>query len=222
LVRFITEHGLDTRALCMTSVASGESGRLARDAGASDFFEKPFDLLLLADAVLRAAAGGVPGRPAARDRPPRRRHGKGPLDSLAAAALESLDGYRNALLDRPAASADTGKKMLLEFAGALVVAVEAKDPYTRRHSEHVAFYAENIARRVGLDTEQTETVGISGLLHDIGKIAVPDSVLTKPGPLSRKEFALIRQHPKVGAGILANVSLMSPEAELVRQHHENW
>jgi len=112
--------------------------------------------------------------------------------------------------------------MLLESAGALVRAVEAKDPYTRRHSEHVAFYAEQLCRYGHLPEAMIESVRLAGLLHDIGKIAVPDSVLTKPARLSRQEYAVIRRHPEIGAAILENISLLKAEARLVRFHHESW
>ena len=114
------------------------------------------------------------------------------------------------------------QSMLLESAGALVRAVEAKDPYTRRHSEHVAFYAEQLCRYGQLPEAMIESVRLAGLLHDIGKIAVPDSVLTKPARLSRQEYAVIRRHPEIGAAILENISLLKAEARLVRFHHESW
>ncbi len=114
------------------------------------------------------------------------------------------------------------RRTVLESAGALVQAVEAKDPYTRRHSEHVALYAVALARHVRIEHQQVECMRIAALLHDIGKIAVPDSVLTKPGPLSEQEFDLVRQHPSVGADILENISLLKTEAGLIRHHHENW
>lgn len=138
--------------------------------------------------------------------PGRSRQGGG-LDHLSRQLTQAPDHFR---------------QILLESAGALVQTVEAKDPYTRQHSEHVAFYAGALARQVGLTGEALESIGIAALLHDIGKIAVPDSVLTKQGKLSRRDFELIRQHPDVGAAILENISLLKTEARLVRFHHENW
>jgi len=114
------------------------------------------------------------------------------------------------------------QQMMLEFAGALVQTVEAKDPHTRRHSEHVAFYAQSLAGYVGLPAQLREAIRVAALLHDVGKIGVPDAVLTKPGPLSRGEFAFIRQHPDTGADVLKKISLMRVETVLVRQHHESW
>jgi len=128
-----------------------------------------------------------------------------------------------ASIGRQIGRGDGGREqMLLEFTGALVQAVELKDPYTRRHSEHVALYADQLAAHLGLARDDRESVRVAALLHDIGKIAVPDSILTKPGRLCRKEFALIRQHPEVGAGILENISMLRQEARLVRHHHEAW
>ena len=111
---------------------------------------------------------------------------------------------------------------LMEFAGALVRAVEARDPYTRCHAEHVAFYAERLAEHLQLPISTRQSIRLAALLHDVGKIAVPRSVLTKPGPLSSVELAFIRQHPSTGGDILEQTSPMSIEAALVRQHHERW
>ncbi len=114
------------------------------------------------------------------------------------------------------------RQVLLESSGALVRAVEAKDPYTSQHSVHVAFYAKQLGRHVGLAEEDLENIRIAGLLHDIGKIAVPDKILTKVGKLTDQEFAFIRRHPDVGAAILENISMLQTEARVVRFHHENW
>ncbi len=110
----------------------------------------------------------------------------------------------------------------LEAVKALVRAVEAKDPYTRRHSEQVAHYATSLARVSGVSAETLNSIYVASMLHDIGKIGVPDGVLTKPGPLTAKEFAQIRKHPIIGAEILGNIATLRHEALLVRHHHERW
>ncbi|MCY2924713.1 MAG: HD domain-containing protein [Planctomycetota bacterium] len=133
--------------------------------------------------------------------------GAGPLPQRAAQALLDHGQVR---------------RIALESTRALVRAVEAKGPYTRRHSEQVAHYAVHLARHMGLPEVEVELVRVAALLHDIGKIGVPDSVLTKPGPLTPEEFALIQAHPAQGAEILRHISVFADEALLVRHHHESW
>ena len=114
------------------------------------------------------------------------------------------------------------EQALLDGIRALASAVEAKDPYTRRHSEQVAHYAFHLAAHVALGQKQIESIRVAALVHDIGKIGVPDTVLAKPGPLSEKEFALIRRHPELGAAIVRNMPTFAAEADLVLHHHERW
>ncbi|HOD82201.1 MAG: Cyclic di-GMP phosphodiesterase response regulator RpfG [Planctomycetes bacterium ADurb.Bin126] len=114
------------------------------------------------------------------------------------------------------------EQALMDGIRALAGAVEAKDPYTRRHSEQVAHYAFHLAVHVGLDHRQTESIRVAALVHDIGKIGVPDVVLSKPGPLSDAEFALVRRHPELGADIVRNMPTFAREADLVLHHHERW
>jgi len=116
----------------------------------------------------------------------------------------------------------SSEAMLLEFARALVQTVEAKDPYTRRHSEHTVHYCRQLADAAGLSPRRRDTLCTAALLHDIGKIAVPDSILTKSGRLTRSEFGFVRLHPDAGADILQNISLMAEQARIVREHHERW
>ncbi len=103
---------------------------------------------------------------------------------------------------------------------ALAEAVDAKDPYTRGHSERVGVYGSKMARALGLPRELIERVYISGLLHDVGKIGVRDAVIRKPGRLTEEEYDEIKLHPEIGARILQPVAFLSEVVPCVRHHHE--
>jgi putative nucleotidyltransferase with HDIG domain len=103
---------------------------------------------------------------------------------------------------------------------ALAEAVDAKDAYTRGHSERVGVYASKMAREIGLPRELIERVYISGLLHDVGKIGVRDYVITKPDRLTPEEYEEIKQHPEIGARILQPVAFLADVVDCVRHHHE--
>lgn len=102
----------------------------------------------------------------------------------------------------------------------LANALEAKDVYTRGHSERVASLARRIALAAGVAPGAAATVAQAGLLHDLGKIAIPEAVLRKPGPLSVEEWAAMRRHPVVGAEIVAPLEFFADGAIIVRHHHE--
>jgi putative two-component system response regulator len=102
----------------------------------------------------------------------------------------------------------------------LANAVDAKDPYTRGHSDRVAAGARRLARAAGLEDDAAERVAQAGLLHDLGKIGVPEAILRKPGPLTAEEWEAMRRHPVVGAQILAPLEFFEDGATIVRHHHE--
>jgi len=102
----------------------------------------------------------------------------------------------------------------------LANALEAKDVYTRGHSERVAALARRIALAAGVAPGAADTIAQAGLLHDLGKIAIPERVLRKPGPLSEEEWAVMRRHPIVGAQIVAPLEFFADGAVIVRHHHE--
>jgi len=102
----------------------------------------------------------------------------------------------------------------------LANALEAKDVYTRGHSERVAALARRIALAAGVLPGAAGTIAQAGLLHDLGKIGIPESVLRKPGPLSDEEWAVMRRHPIVGAQIVAPLEFFADGAVIVRHHHE--
>jgi putative nucleotidyltransferase with HDIG domain len=103
---------------------------------------------------------------------------------------------------------------------ALAEAVDAKDAYTRGHSERVGVYASKITREMGYQKDFIERVYIAGLLHDVGKIGVRDAVITKPERLTPEEYSEIKQHPTIGAKILEPVDFLADVAPCVRHHHE--
>ena len=105
---------------------------------------------------------------------------------------------------------------------ALSAAVDAKDPYTRGHSDRVALVAWQLARAIGYDADAAEAVRVSGRLHDIGKIGVPESTLRKPARLNEEEFAQIKKHPEMGYEILKDIPSLSPHLPGVLHHHERW
>ena len=102
----------------------------------------------------------------------------------------------------------------------LANALEAKDPYTRGHSERVGALGRRIALALGLPADEAATVSQAGLLHDIGKIGVPEAVLLKRGSLDGDEWALMRRHPLIGAQIVAPFEFFAAGALLIRHHHE--
>jgi HD-GYP domain-containing protein (c-di-GMP phosphodiesterase class II) len=103
---------------------------------------------------------------------------------------------------------------------ALANAVEARDAYTGRHAQRVAAYGLRIAHAAGLEVEPEVEFGF--LLHDVGKVAVPDAILFKPGPLSDEERALMVRHPQIGSEILRHVDFLDDAKVVVRHHHERW
>ncbi|MGD0364888.1 MAG: HD domain-containing phosphohydrolase [Bryobacteraceae bacterium] len=105
---------------------------------------------------------------------------------------------------------------------ALALAIEAKDHTTHEHLRRVRVYAVEIGKRLGLATEELEALKAAALLHDIGKLAVPEHIISKPGRLTQEEFEKMKIHPVVGAEILERVSFPYPVAPIVRAHHEKW
>jgi diguanylate cyclase (GGDEF)-like protein len=104
----------------------------------------------------------------------------------------------------------------------LISAVDTKDRYTQRHSEDVARYALFIADRIDLDPQQRRSIEMAGLLHDVGKIGIPDGILRKPGPLTADEYGIVKQHVALGDAIVRDVPYVDVVRAGVRHHHERW
>jgi HD-GYP domain-containing protein (c-di-GMP phosphodiesterase class II) len=135
--------------------------------------------------------------------------------------LEAAAGFTGAFLENSRLYREQ-QALFMGSLKALTAAIDAKDRYTRGHSERVALLAADLARAIGLGEEVAGRVHICGLVHDVGKIGVPERVLCKPGRLTDEEFALIRQHPEIGAGIIRDIPMVEDVMGGVMHHHERW
>ncbi|MBE0659517.1 MAG: diguanylate cyclase [Bryobacteraceae bacterium] len=120
------------------------------------------------------------------------------------------------------AHAEEVASLHLRTIEALALAIDAKDETTHDHLQRVQVYAVEIGRELGLSTRQIEAVRAASLLHDIGKLAVPEHIISKPGRLTAEEFEKMKIHPVVGAEILERVKFPYPVVPIVRSHHEKW
>ena len=109
-----------------------------------------------------------------------------------------------------------------EFVECITSALDARDPYTGKHSERVSDMACFIGELMGLDETETQEIHIAGHLHDIGKIGIPDRVLLKEGKLDDEEWKLMKKHPEIGADILSKSSHFARLAAIILHHHERW
>ncbi|MBN2587809.1 MAG: response regulator [Candidatus Fermentibacteraceae bacterium] len=117
---------------------------------------------------------------------------------------------------------ETNERNYIQTIAALAGAVDAKDPYTHNHSRNVAAYVTSIAAHMRLPSRDISLLNSAALLHDIGKIGIPENILNKAGPLSEEEFYIIKTHPEVGYNILRPVTAFGSFIDAVRYHHEKY
>src|SRR3954463_2113965 len=118
--------------------------------------------------------------------------------------------------------AEQVSKLHLRTIEALALAIEAKDETTGEHLQRVRVYAMEVAKELGLSDDEKEALQAASVLHDIGKLAVPEHIISKPGKLTPEEFEKMKIHPIVGAEILEQVDFPYPVVPIVRAHHEKW
>jgi len=135
--------------------------------------------------------------------------------NLMAAEVESfVESLRQALREN--------QELMLDSIRALAAAIDAKNPYTRGHSERVSQYAVAIGRHLGLNSGELQKLEIAAILHDVGKIGIEDRILLKPSALSDQEFAMMRGHVLKGAAIVSPIKRLREVLPGIRSHHENW
>lgn len=153
-------------------------------------------------------------------------------DAVLKSTAESLDALDAAAKDRavdaipigfPRTRNDPDEQESSESVlCALAKTIEAKDPYTRGHGERLAAYAVQLGAVLGVPESDQVALWRGGVLHDLGKLAVPDSILLKPGPLEASERKLMEQHPGMGESICSSLRSLTAVLPLIRHHHERW
>lgn len=133
-----------------------------------------------------------------------------------------LDHLKRDLQKEVEKKSKENEKLFLHVVASLAEAIDAKDTYTNGHSGRVAEYSREIAKRYGYSPKQQNDIYMMGLLHDVGKIGVPDAVINKPAKLSEEEYEIIKTHPDMGAKILENIQEMPTLARGAKWHHEKY
>jgi putative nucleotidyltransferase with HDIG domain len=203
LIPLVRELSPDTVVIMISGVQTVESAINALRAGAFDYVMKPFDLHHVEAAVSRALEHH-------HLRAEKRRY-ETYLEEMVAQRTEELDNALHSLGD---AYRTTLK--------ALTAALETRDLETHGHSERVVNFSLRLGQELGLDAEQMRSLEFGSLLHDIGKIGVPDAILRKPAKLTEEEWVRMREHPLHGQKILRGIEFLEGAAKVVAQHHEKW
>jgi putative two-component system response regulator len=193
----------ETVVVMISGMQTIESAIEALRVGAFDYIMKPFDLRQVEAAVKRALEH-YELREAKR---------------LYENQLEELVEQRTVELDHALNSLEDAYRSTLK---ALTAALETRDAETHGHSERVVTFSLRLGRELGLDKAQMTALEFGSLLHDIGKIGVPDAILRKPAKLDEEEWARMREHPLHGQQILREIEFLEGAARVVAQHHERW
>jgi putative nucleotidyltransferase with HDIG domain len=193
----------DTVIVMISGAQTIEHAIEALRAGAFDYITKPFDLQHI-EVVMRRALNHYELTQAKR---------------LYEKHLEESVRARTAQLDDALASLDGAYRETLK---ALVNALEVRDTDTHGHSERVVSFSLRLGREMGLESLAWRDLELGSLLHDIGKIGIPDAILRKPAPLTETQWKKMRQHPQLGQQILREISFLEGAARVVAQHHEKW
>lgn len=193
----------ETEVVMITAYASVETATNALRQGALDYLIKPFDVRAVREVVAKGLAR--------RTEKDAQRKKFSELQVVNASLQKKIE---HAYL--------TIEKYYLGTVRSLVAAVDAKDAYTKGHQERVALLAEILGQALSLPAEEIKTLQQAAILHDIGKIGVPEQILRKPGKLTAAESQILKQHPVVGAEIVAPVQFLQAARPVILYHHERY
>ena len=203
MIPHIKEFSPQTVVVMISGMQTVESAIGALRLGAFDYLMKPFDLRQVEAVVKRALE----------------HHELVVAKQRYENHLEELVEQRTAELDRALNSLEGAYRSTLK---ALTAALETRDSETHGHSERVVTYSLRLGREYGLNSEEMKSLEFGSLLHDIGKIGVPDSILRKPAKLTEEEWVRMREHPFHGQQILRGIEFLQGASRVVAQHHEKW
>ncbi|MEP6912455.1 MAG: HD domain-containing phosphohydrolase [bacterium] len=203
MVSHVKQISPDAVVIMISGLQTVESAIEALRLGAFDYLMKPFDLRQVETVVKRALEHHelIVARQRHEDH------------------LEGLVEQRTAELDRTLMSLENAYRSTLK---ALTSSLETRDSETHGHSERVVTYSSRLGREYGLDSGLMKALEFGSLLHDIGKIGVPDAILRKPAKLTEEEWVLMREHPMHGQQILRGIEFLEGASRVVAQHHEKW
>lgn len=193
----------DTVIVMISGMQTIESAINALRLGAFDYLMKPFDLRQVEAAIARA----------------HEHHELIVAKQRYENHLEELVDQRTAELDKALGSLENAYRSTLQ---ALTAALETRDAETHGHSERVVTFSLRLGREYGLNAAEMKSLEFGSLLHDIGKIGVPDAILRKPAKLTDEEWVRMREHPHHGQQILRGIAFLEGAARVVAQHHEKW
>jgi cyclic di-GMP phosphodiesterase len=203
MIPHVKELSPETVVVMISGMQTVESAIGALRLGAFDYVMKPFDLRQVEAVVKRALE----------------HHDLVVAKQRYENHLEELVEQRTAELDRALNSLEGAYRSTLK---ALTAALETRDSETHGHSERVVTYSLRLGREYGLNSIEMKSLEFGSLLHDIGKIGVPDSILRKPAKLTEEEWVRMREHPLHGQQILRGIEFLQGAARVVAQHHEKW
>ena len=208
--RLLRGEGNQVPIIMLTAKTTEADKLVGLDLGADDYVTKPFspqELMARLAAVMR------------RVNEEKRAQGQA---LRYASELTEIIGQQNELRARLRVALEELEETQLSTMQALAAAVEARDPYTRGHCERVTRYALTIAEALALSGEELEVLKRSAILHDIGKVAVPDSILRKKGRFNEDDWVEVRKHPEAGQMMLAHLKFLWPSLPPIRHHHERY
>ena len=203
MIPYIKAISPDSVIVMVSGMQTIESAINALRLGAFDYLMKPFDLRQVEAAIQRA----------------HEHHELIVAKQRYENHLEELVDQRTAELDDALGSLENAYRSTLQ---ALTAALETRDAETHGHSERVVTFSLRLGREYGLSAQEMKALEFGSLLHDIGKIGVPDAILRKPGKLTEEEWERMREHPLHGQQILRGIKFLEGAGKVVAQHHEKW
>lgn len=229
----------DIKVLFLSALASDDDRRRGLALGAEGYIVKPFSPLYLLHTVQQLLGEGTASAWQSDLQPQREFR---PVEFVTATLANEAPTPPRIVssLESRVAELERSERQLLIYAEelnrayrelqstyfstlqALAAAIDARDPYTFGHSQRVSYYSVEIAKLMGLDSGAIEVIRRAALLHDIGKIAIPDSTLRKPGPLTAAEWAEMKRHPEIGEQMVGDLRFLQEAAPFIRCHHERW